>query len=76
MAKKPVSSENRFCQNPLSVPSLILPQAKPVGWSNWLEELELDLICVLNQAAEAEYSVLASDWSGGEQGGKEGGSGC
>ena len=47
-----------------------------MGWSNWLEELELDLICVLNQAAEAEYSVLASDRSGGEQGGKEGGSGC
>ena len=43
-----------------------------VGWSNWLEEVELDLICVLNRAAEAAYSVLVSDWPGGRRRGKEG----
>ena len=33
---------------------LILSKAKPpVGWSNWLEEVELDLICMPNQATEA-----------------------
>ena len=47
-----------------------------MGCSNWLEEVELDLICALNLAAEAAYSVLASDWPGGRRGGKEGGSGC
>ena len=26
---------------------LILAWANPVGWSNWLEGVELDLICVL-----------------------------
>ena len=32
-------------------------------WSNWLEDLELDLICVPNQAAEGACTVQASDWS-------------
>ena len=43
-----------------------------MGWNNWLEEVELDFICVLNQTAEAAYSVLASDWPGVRRGGKEG----
>ena len=43
-----------------------------MGWRNWLEEVELDLISVFIEAAKAAYSVQASDWSGGRRGGKEG----
>ena len=52
--------------------SLVIVLAKPVGWSNWLEEAEVVLICVLNQAAEAAYSEQAFDWSGSGCRGKEG----
>ena len=46
----------------------ILPQAKPVGWRNLLEEdrhVEV-VLTVLYQAAEAAYSVQVFDWSGGK----------
>ena len=45
---------------------LILPQARPVGWRNWLEEEVEVVLTVLNQAAEAAYSVQAFDRSGGK----------
>ena len=41
-------------------------QAAPVGWRNWLEEEVEVVLTVLNQAAEAAYSVQAFDWSGGK----------
>ena len=50
---------------------LILPQAAPVGWRNWLEEEVEVVLTVLNQAGEAAYSVLASDSSGGGQRGSD-----
>ena len=38
---------------------LILPQAKPVGWSNMLKN-------PLRPLSEVAYSVQAFDWSGGK----------
>ena len=37
-----------------------------MGWRNWLEEEVEVVLTVLNQAAEAAYSVQAFDWSGGK----------
>ena len=37
-----------------------------MGWRNWLEEEVEVVLTVLNQAAEAAYSVQASHWSGGK----------
>ena len=45
---------------------LILSWVKLVIWSNWLEEVEVVLICVLIQAIEAGLSVQASNKSGAE----------
>ena len=50
---------------------LILLQAKPVGWRNVLEKVELDLICVLNHAAEAAISAPASYWSSSKGRGRD-----
>ena len=40
-------------------------------WRNWLEEEVEVVLTVLNQAAEAAYSVQAFDWLGGRCRGKE-----
>ena len=37
-----------------------------MGWRNWLEEEVEVVLTVLNQAAEAAYSVQAFHWSGGK----------
>ena len=37
-----------------------------MGWRNWLEEEVEVVLTVLNQAAEAAYSVQASHWPGGK----------
>ena len=37
-----------------------------MGWRNWLEEQVEVVLTVLNQAAEAAYSVQACEWSGGK----------
>ena len=37
-----------------------------MGWRNWLEEEVEVVLTVLNQAAEAAYSVQAFDWSCGK----------
>ena len=37
-----------------------------MGWRNWLEEEVEVVLTVLNQAAEAAYSVQAFDRSGGK----------
>ena len=37
-----------------------------MGWRNWLEEEVEVVLTVLNQAAEAAYSVQAVHWSGGK----------
>ena len=37
-----------------------------MGWRNWFEEEVEVVLTVLNQAAEAAYSVQAFDWSGGK----------
>ena len=47
-----------------------------MGARNRLEEKVEVVLTVLNQAAEAAYSVLTFDWSGGRQGGRDGGCGC
>ena len=43
-----------------------------MGWRNWLEEEVEVVLTVLNQAAEAAYSVQAFDWSCGKGRPKEG----
>ena len=43
-----------------------------MGWRNWLEKEVEVVLTVLNEAAEATYSVQAFDWSGGKGRPKEG----
>ena len=67
---------------PPTPPSLLLTgplcfdfcQAEPVGWWNWLEEVEVVLILVLHLAAEVAICAPASDWSGGRHRPREGSS--
>ena len=42
-----------------------------MGWRNWLEEQVEVVLMMLNQAAEAAYSVQAFDWSAGKGRGRE-----